>query len=143
MSDFGVAQLSGGTIDLIKKINYPVNLVPPVDMSSTKGFRLDIVDSGLTEITHQFDKDVYLSDISISCSVYDDLDYWELTQGAEKICETMYTLEPPVNGLSSSGFQIFPKIPADTLITFSFNNISGNPKIVWMTLGYMYKIPTV
>jgi len=129
-------------IDLIKKIQYPEALVPDVDMPGTKGFRINITSDEVsdTPVTHSFDMDVYLSSINVTCETYDDLDYWELSIGTDKLCESIYTLDVPVDSNSGVGFQIFPKITSGTVVTFNFHNGSAIPKKVWVTLGYMYKI---
>ena len=129
----------GGTIDEIKKISFPENLMPNVNCVGTKGFRL-VCDGTTNPVTakYTFDKDVYLTDIEISCSEYDDLDFWEFQKGSTKMCETMYTQELPKDSSISSGFQIYPKVIAGTEVTVFFYNNSGIAKTVWATLGYMF-----
>lgn len=127
-------------IGVIRQIDYPEHLVPDTNLVGTKGFRLAIDainDTFSVETT--FEMDIYISDINVTCSKYEDLDYWEL-EGNNKICESIYTLEAANSPAPcSNGFGIYPKITAGTPIKFSFYNGSGNAKIAWMTLGYMYK----
>lgn len=137
--DVNVSYVAGGQIDLIKKINLPESIQPDVNMTSSKGFRLELFADQLTaEVIYTTDKLMYISSVSVSCDRYDDLDYWELQIGSNMICETMYTLDSSDGG-ATSGFQIFPKATPNTDIKFTFFNDSNIPKRVWITLGFMYK----
>lgn len=140
-NDFSVNYVAGGVIDKIKNIGIPDPYLPKCNQIGSKGFRVEATnEAGIVTAKHTFDKDIYLSDISVSCEELYDFDFWELECGTIKICETMFTLQPPPNTTIGNSFQLFPKILAGTEIKFSFHNDSGYANKVWMTLGYMYNI---
>lgn len=136
---FDVSYSAGGVIDEVKKMSLPEHVSPDVNKVCSKGFRLEALDSTPVSFTKIFDKDVYLSELEITCEEYNDLDYWELSIGEEKLCETMYTQQMPSETSIGYDFTIYPKIVSGSELEFVFHNVSNIPKKIWITVSYMYK----
>lgn len=138
MAGFSPIYAAGGVIDEVKKINFPAHLFPKLTTPFTKGFRMDVpAMAGVYTTTYTAPQNMEMVDVGLACSGYGDGDYWELTVGANKTIETMYTKELPQNINMGTTLYTVIQIPAGTTITLQFNNQSLTSKTVWFDLRFL------
>ncbi|MED2002414.1 hypothetical protein P4V86_03450 [Brevibacillus laterosporus] len=75
--------------------------------------------------------------IAFAASQYCVGDYWELTIGKEKVCQTIFTKELPESVSMGNSFGIVYPIEAGTPIKFDFVNTSGQAKSVWYNIKFL------
>lgn len=128
----------GGTIDEIKKINFPEHVFPTLFEPGMQGFEIDVpAAKGVYQEQFLATHDIELTDVAIACSGYGKGDYWELEVGGKKLYKTIYTKELPQHvNVGTAIFTVY-KVPAGTPILLQFNNTSGTSKTVWFDLRFL------
>lgn len=133
---FQISHISGGVLDKVRELPYPhfsKKTIPYV-----VGRMIDVTASPetFTDIyTLPFDTE-FLS-VAFASSEYCIGDYWELSIGGLKVCETIYTKELPESVSMGNSFGIVYPVPANTEIKFDFYNVSGTAKQVWYNVKFL------
>ena len=90
---FNVSYVAGGVIDKVRQLPYPhfsIYTVPYI-----KGRRIRADGGGVFTDTFSLPFPTEFLSVAFAASEYCDGDYWELTLGDTKVCETIYTKELP------------------------------------------------
>lgn len=133
---FSISYVAGGVIDKVRELPYPhfsKKTIPYI-----RGRMIDVTattDVFSDSFSLPFDTE-FLS-VAFACSEYCPGDYWELTLGDVKVCETIYTKELPESVSMGNSFGIVYPLPANTTIKFDFYNISGSAKQVWYNVKFL------
>jgi len=133
---FNVSYVGGGTIDKIRELPYPHFSKMTVPL--VKGRMID-VSASKTVFTDSYSLpyDTEFLSVAFASSVYNAGDYWELTLGNVKICESIYTKELPESVSMGNSFGIVYPLSANTKIKFDFYNESGQEKKVWYNIKFL------
>ncbi len=133
---FQVTYPVGGVIDKVRELPYPH--FSKLTIPYIRGRRLDIPEAtGVYSDTYSLPFKTEFLSIAIACSQYCVDDYWELTIGQDKICETIYTKELPESVSMGNSFGIVFPIAANTPLKFDFYNNSGRAKQVWYNIKFL------
>lgn len=135
---FNISYPAGGTIDKVRELPYPH--FSKFTIPYIKGRRIDVTDTpDVFSDTYSLPFDAEFLSIAFAASEYCVGDYWELTIGDVKICETIYTKELPESVSMGNSFGIVYFVPAHTPIRFDFYNVSGTAKQVWYNIKFLRK----
>lgn len=132
---FSVSYVAGGVIDKVRQLPYPhfsIFTVPYI-----KGRRIEVTGGGVFSDTFSLPFPVEFLSVAFAASEYCDGDYWELTLGDVKVCETIYTKELPESVSMGNSFGIVYPLEENTTIKFDFHNVSGQPKSVWYNIKFL------
>lgn len=132
---FSISYVAGGVIDKVRKLPYPHFSIFTVHY--IKGRRIRAEGGGVYTDTFSLPFPTEFLSIAFAASEYCDGDYWELTLGDVKICETIYTKELPESVSMGNSFGIVYPLEANTVIKFDFYNVSGTPKSVWYNIKFL------
>lgn len=132
---FSISYVAGGVIDKVRELPYPHFSKYPVPF--IKGRRMEINGGGTFTDTYSLPFPTEFLSIAFAASEYCDGDYWELTLGGVKICETIYTKELPESVSMGNSFGIVYPMEEDTEVKFEFFNVSGEPKSVWYNIKFL------
>lgn len=133
---FEIVYPVGGVIDKVNKLPYPhfSRFTKPY----IRGRMIDVPASqGTFSDNYTLPYPVEFLSIAVACSQYCVGDYWELTLGDEKICETIYTKELPESVSMGNSFGIVYPLDPNTNIQFDFYNVSGQAKQVWYNVKFL------
>lgn len=133
---FQITHPVGGVIDKLRELPYPhfsKKTVPYV-----KGRAIQVSTEARPFVdSYSLPFDTEFLSIAFAASEYCVGDYWELKIGEEKICETIYTKELPESVSMGNSFGIVLPVPADTVLEFTFYNVSGTAKQVWYNIKFL------
>ncbi len=132
---FSVSYVAGGVIDKVRQLPYPhfyIYTVPYI-----KGRRIELTGGWVFSDTFCLPFPVEFLSVAFAASEYCDGDYWELTLGDVKVCETIYTKELPESVSMGNSFGIVYPLEENTPIKFDFYNVSGQPKSVWYNIKFL------
>jgi len=132
---FTVSYVAGGVIDKVRQLPYPhfsIYTVPYI-----KGRRIEASGSGVYTDTFSLPFPSEFLSVAFAASEYCDGDYWELTLGDTKVCETIYTKELPESVSMGNSFGIVYPLDENTPIKFAFHNVSGKSKSVWYNIKFL------
>lgn len=132
---FSISYVAGGVIDKVRELPYPH--FSKFTVPYIKGRRIVASGKGVhTDIFSLPFPTEFLS-VAFAASKYCDGDYWELTIGDVKICETIYTKELPESVSMGNSFGIVYPVKENTQIKFDFYNVSGEEKSVWYNVKFL------
>lgn len=132
---FSVSYVAGGVIDKVRELPYPhfsKYTVPYI-----KGRRIRAEGGGVFTDTFSLPFPTEFLSVAFAASEYCDGDYWELTLGDVKICETIYTKELPESVSMGNSFGIVYPLEENTTIKFDFHNVSGTAKSIWYNVKFL------
>lgn len=131
--NFAVTYMAGGKVDklphpLFPKKSKPHILGRKVSIPASVGVYTDTI---ITDVDSE-----YLC-IAIAASVYTIGDYWELSVGGRKVCESIYMKGLPESIAVGNTMVVIYPIPAQTTITFTYNNSFNIEKQVFYNLHFL------
>ncbi|MEK5060928.1 MULTISPECIES: hypothetical protein [unclassified Paenibacillus] len=133
---FNIVYVAGGVIDKVRELPYPhfsKKTIPFI-----RGQMLDIPAAQTTKSdTFTLPYDTEFLSIAFAASQYCVGDYWELTIGNEKVCQTIFTKELPESVSMGNSFGIVYPIAAGTQIKFDFVNVVPEAKSVWYNIKFL------
>lgn len=132
---FMITHVSGGVIDKVRELPYPH--FSRFTVPYIKGRRITAGGAGKFTDTYSLPFPTEFLSVAFAASEYCDGDYWELTVGGTKLCETIYTKELPESVSMGNSFGIVYPLEEDTEIKFEFYNESGEPKTVWYNIKFL------
>ncbi|MFY0127856.1 Low copy number virion structural protein [Bacillus cytotoxicus] len=119
---FTTSYLAGGRLD------------PPFYPTKTKpfvpGFIMDSASFTTEEFKYTLPADMEFYAISVSCSVYELDDKWDLLVNGEYFCKNIYTKKLP----EGMHFMVYEQLTAGDEIIFRFYNQGIIDKTVWFEL---------
>lgn len=133
----------GGTIDEVKKVNWPAHLFPRKTLPYLKGMRLEVPAlAGNYVVSYTCPEDMELVNVSLACSGYHDTDDWELVTTAPgedpyTVVETMPTRELAESINMGHHLYIVHRLPAGSIVKFVFKNNSATSKTVWPSMRFL------
>lgn len=135
---FAISYLAGGVVDEVRKLPYPH--FSKFTVPYVRGRMIDVAEEArVFTDTYALPFPTEFLSVALACSEYCIGDYWELTIGEVKICETIYTKELPESVSMGNSFGIVYPVFANTVLKFDFYNISGTPKAVWYNIKFLRK----
>lgn len=133
---FSISYLGGGVVDKVRELPYPhfsKKTIPYI-----RGRMIDITaEVRVFADTYTLPFDTEFLSVAFASSEYCIGDYWELTIGGVKVCETIYTKELPESVSMGNSFGIVYPVPANTELKFEFSNVSGTAKTVWYNVKFL------
>ena len=132
---FAISYVAGGVIDKVRELPYPHFSKYPVPY--IKGRRIEVSGGGIFSDSFSLPFPTEFLSVAFAASEYCDGDYWELTIGGVKVCETVYTKELPESVSMGNSFGIVYPLEENTVLKFDFYNVSGNPKSVWYNVKFL------
>ena len=132
---FVVSHVAGGVIDKVRQLPYPhfsIFTVPYI-----KGRRIKAEGEGVFVDTFSLPFPTEFLSVAFAASKYCDGDYWELTLGDVKVCETIYAKELPESVSMGNSFGIVYPLKENTVIKFEFHNVSGEVKFIWYNIKFL------
>lgn len=133
---FNIAYIAGGVIDKVRELPYPH--FSKKEIPFIRGQMLDIPASQVTKSdTFSLPYDTEFLSVAFAASQYCVGDYWELTIGSEKVCQTIFTKELPESVSMGNSFGIVYPIEAGTILKFDFVNVSAQAKTVWYNIKFL------
>ena len=132
---FAISYVAGGVIDKVRELPYPHFSKYPVPY--IKGRRIEVSGEGVFNDSFSLPFPTEFLSVAFAASEYCDGDYWELTIGGVKVCETVYTKELPESVSMGNSFGIVYPLEENTVLKFDFYNVSGNPKSVWYNIKFL------
>lgn len=136
---FGANVVVGGDLDRVGqlgrmnsgRLDYP--FMPTKTVSYTEGVLLEVLGVvGVYDIVYKPPTDIELTSIAVGATRYHPTDSWSVFVGEDSpknyICKNIYTKDVP------EGIQLMAvrTIPANTPITFRFDNRGGQSKHAWV-----------
>lgn len=133
---FSISYVAGGVIDKVRELPYPhfsKKTIPYI-----RGRMIDVSASATVfSDSYSLPFDTEFLSIAFASSEYCIGDYWELSIGGIKVCETIYTKELPESVSMGNSFGIVYPVPANTELKFDFYNVSGEAKTVWYNIKFL------
>ena len=124
MGMFNITYQSGGRFDFPY---YPTKGTPYI-----KGIRVPIYEA-VTTNTYLVTEDMELLTIAVGASRYNDTDNWSLSVDNVKLFDTVYTKDVP----EGFYFMVVREVKPGSEIVFTFNNVSGSSKTVWLNYQFL------
>ncbi len=135
---FKISYIGGGVLDKVRELPYPhfsKYTVPYIKGRTVIIPEMNFAQSRVDTYSLPFGTE-FLS-IAVGCSVYCDGDYWELTIGNNKVCDSIYTKDIPESVSMGNSFGIVYPIEPNTVIKFEYFNISKSAKTVWYNVKFL------
>ena len=133
---FAISYVAGGVIDEVRKLPYPH--FSKFTVPYIKGRMIDVTaEARVFSDSYSLPFPTEFLSVAFASSEYCVGDYWELTIGDVKICETIYTKELPESVSMGNSFGIVYPVLENTTLKFDFYNVSGTPKTVWYNIKFL------
>lgn len=132
---FTINYVAGGVLDKVRELPYPH--FSKFTIPYLKGRKISVgTDEKYTD-TFTLPFRVEFLSLAFAASKYCDGDYWELSIGDIKVCESVYTKELPESVSMGNSFGVVYPVESDVPFTFIYYNNSGQPKSVWYNIKFL------